>query len=132
MLLVEAIGRVTADLEAQEGRKGPYFHFSLAVKRGFAEQEHTAFLDCWSFGETASRLADAEIKKGRAVWISGDGDLSSFTRRDGSKDHALKVVVSQWGFLPFSKPSQSTTDPQEIPPPMEPPPEIDGDEEELP
>lgn len=132
MLLVETIGRVTTDLEIQQGRKEPYSSFSLAVNRGYGEQEHTVFLDCMAFGDTALRMEKAKIKKGRSIWISGDGDLSSFTRRDGSKDHALKVVVSQWGFLPFSKPSQSTTDPQEIPPPMEPPPEVNGDEEELP
>lgn len=38
MLLVEALGRVTADLEAQEGRKGPYLHFSLAVKKAMGNR----------------------------------------------------------------------------------------------
>lgn len=89
-------------------------------------------MDCWAFGEMVSRLVSADIKKGRSIWISGDGDFVEFTRRDGTRDHGLKVVVSQWGFLPVSKPNQNAPDPQEFPVPMEPPPEINGDEEELP
>lgn len=67
MLLVEAIGRVTADLNVQQGKKEPYSSFSLAVDRGYGEQEHTVFLDCMVFGDTALRMEKAKIKKGRGI-----------------------------------------------------------------
>lgn len=131
LLLAQAFGRVTADLEPKEGQYGPYFHFSLAVDRGFGERKHTAFLECWAFGETASRLKNAQIKKGSSLWICGDADVTEFTRQNGSLDHSLKITVSEWGFLPVPKPKPDMSTPQEIPMPEE-PPEIDGDCEELP
>ncbi len=132
MLLAQAFGRVTADLETQEGKRGPYIHFDLAVDKGFGERKHTVFLDCWAFGLMAKKLGNAQVKKACSLWISGDADLTDFTRKDGSRDHSLKVTVSDWGFLPISKPKTDATMPQEIPLPMEPPPEIDGDNEEMP
>lgn len=89
MLLAQAFGRVTADLETQEGKRGPYIHFALAVDKGFGERKHTVFLECWAFGQTAKKLESAQVKKARSLWISGDADLTDFTRRDGSRDHAL-------------------------------------------
>ena len=80
-------GRVTADLElktSQNGRNTKFVQFSLAVNKGYGENNRPNYYKCLLFGEEAQRIIDAKVKKGSLIQIVGDLDLEEFKKRDGS------------------------------------------------
>lgn len=59
-------GRVTADLElktSQNGRNTKFVQFSLAVNKGYGENNRPNYYKCLLFGEEAQRIIDAKVKK---------------------------------------------------------------------
>ena len=71
-------GRVTADLElktSQNGRNTKFVQFSLAVNKGYGENNRPNYYKCLLFGEEAQRIIDAKVKKGSLIQIVGDLDL---------------------------------------------------------
>lgn len=132
MLTVQAMGFVTADPVLKEGNAGSYVTFLLAVHKGYGEKKHTVYLDCSASGSVATRMVNGKVKKGSSLAINGEADLADFTRRDGSTGKSLRVAVSQWEYTPFRKTADAETYPEPQEPPDQPPPEIHGDDEELP
>ena len=68
-------GRVTADLElktSQNGRNTKFVQFSLAVNKGYGENNRPNYYKCLLFGEEAQRIIDAKVKKGSLIQIVGD------------------------------------------------------------
>ena len=56
-------GRVTADLElktSQNGRNTKFVQFSLAVNKGYGENNRPNYYKCLLFGEEAQRIIDAK------------------------------------------------------------------------
>ena len=99
MIHVTAVGGVTADIELKESAKGsPYLSFDLAVTKGYGENKHTVYLQVWAFGEMAERIVAAKVRKGSQLFISGDLDVVTFQRNDGSKGMANKVYLQDWEF----------------------------------
>ena len=91
-------GRVTADLElktSQNGRNTKFVQFSLAVNKGYGENNRPNYYKCLLFGEEAQRIIDAKVKKGSLIQIVGDLDLEEFKKRDGSAGWSARVVVRQ-------------------------------------
>lgn len=98
-------GRVTADLELQTSQNNTeYVQFSVAVNKGFREQEHPNFFQCVLFGKAAERISKAGVKKGSLLFITGDLDLVEYTRKtDGSKGMIPKITVYEWNYVPTGK-----------------------------
>ena len=97
-------GRVTADLALQTSHGGTeYVQFNVAVNKGFGEQEHANFYQCVLFGKAASRIANAGVRKGSLLFLTGDLDLVEYTRRDGSKGMTAKIAVYEWNYVPTGK-----------------------------
>lgn len=100
MIYVTAVGGVTADIELKESAKGsPYLSFDLAVTKGYGKNRHTIYLQVWAFGEMAERIVAAKVRKGSQLFISGDFDIVTFQRNDGSKGMANKVYLQDWEFV---------------------------------
>lgn len=133
MVILQACGRVTNDLELQMGQKNLYVQFSLAVTKGYGEGKHTVFLECWGFGDMATRLTKGGVKKGSVISLTGQFDLVEIKRKDGSKDRIPKVTVLFWEYPPISRPQEPEQQPQaeNVPLPEE-PPVIDGEHDQLP
>lgn len=75
-------GRVTADLELQTSQNGTeYVQFHVAVNKGFGDHQHTNYYQCILFGRTAERIMHAGVKKGSALFVTGDLDLVEYTRK---------------------------------------------------
>lgn len=53
-------------------------------------------------GGDAERLTRARVKKGSLLWISGSLELETFTKRDGSPEKRLKILLDNWGFVPIN------------------------------
>lgn len=104
---VSTFGRVTADLElktSQNAKNTTYVQFSIAVDKGYGEKEHTVFYQCILYGIQAERIMNAGVKKGSLIFITGDLDISEFTRSDNSKDHMPRITLYDWCYAPMSKP----------------------------
>lgn len=98
-------GRVTADLELQTSQNGTqYVQFHVAVNKGFGDHQHTNYYQCILFGRTAERIMHAGVKKGSALFVTGDLDLVEYTRKnDGTKGIIPKITVYDWNYLPSGK-----------------------------
>ena len=100
MISITAVGRLAADVELRKSSKGTLFgSFDLAVSKGFGEKQHTVYLNCMCFGSAAERMSNANVKKGSLIMITGDLDVVEFTRRDGGKGRANKVLLFDWQYV---------------------------------
>ena len=116
LITIGTIGRVTKDLEAKTSTAGKtYLCFYLAVNKGFGENEHPVFLQCWVYGEDVSRMVKAKVAKGSFLQITGDLDITKVKRDDGTEVTFPKVRVLTWSYVSAGKPKSSDT-PQDDPP----------------
>jgi hypothetical protein len=104
------IGRVTRDLEIQHSaEKVPYIRFNLAVNKGYGENGHTIFPQCWVFGsENVNRLLRAKVGKGSLIQIAGDIDLVEYRKKlngveTGETGSVIKIMVWSWDYVPTGK-----------------------------
>ena len=105
MLTVNAIGRVTKDLEVQYSRAHePYVRFNFAVNKGYGENAHPVYLQCWVFGSAVERLVKAKVGKGSLLHITGDLDITKFQKEDKTELTVPKIIVWDWGYIPVGKP----------------------------
>jgi single-stranded DNA-binding protein len=112
MLTVNAIGRVTKDFEVQQSRANePYVRFNLAVNKGYGDNAHPVFLQCWLFGIAAERLVKAKVGKGSLLHITGDLDITKYKKDDGVELTIPKVIVFDWGYVPVSRPKTDENSP---------------------
>ena len=100
------IGRVTRDLEIQHSaEKVPYIRFNLAVNKGYGENGHTIFPQCWVFGsENVNRLLRAKVGKGSLIQIAGDIDLVEYRKKlngveTGETGSVIKIMVWSWAMF---------------------------------
>ena len=87
-------GRVTADLElktSQNGRNTKFVQFSLAVNKGYGENNRPNYYKCLLFGEEAQRIIDAKFKK-----------------RDGSAGWSARVTLLSWNYAPTNRPKEDS------------------------
>ena len=106
MLTVNAIGRVTKDIEVQySAGHEPYVRFNFVVNKGYGENAHPIFLQCWMFGQKGvERLVKAKVGKGSLLHITGDLDITKFRKDDGTELTIPKIIVLDWGYVPAGKP----------------------------
>lgn len=81
--------------------------FGLAVNKGYGEHERPNFFSCVLYGEAAQRLTDAGVKKGSLITITGDLELETFKRNDGSEGWRAKVTLYDWRYAHTSKPKNT-------------------------
>lgn len=94
MLTVNMIGRVTKDLEVQQSKEHqPYVRFNFVVNKGFGENAHPVYLQCWVFGGAVERLVKAKVGKGSLLHITGDLDITKFKKDDTTEVTVPKVIV---------------------------------------
>ena len=92
------IGRVTRDLEIQHSaEKVPYIRFNLAVNKGYGENGHTIFPQCWVFGsENVNRLLRAKVGKGSLIQIGTSIWLSTGKSSTGWKPAKREASSRSW------------------------------------
>jgi single-strand DNA-binding protein len=100
MLLVSAVGRLTADVELKSGNNTSFVGFNLAVNTGYGDKSAVEYLQCILFDTAAERFIKAGAKKGSLIWLAGRLSHRSFKRKDGTEDKAMNVQVLEWGYVP--------------------------------
>jgi len=69
-------------------------NFSVAVKVGYGDREHTLWIKCALWGKRGEKLAQY-LLKGTPVAMCGEIDLEVFEKRDGTWDASIKLNVAQ-------------------------------------
>ena len=104
---VIASGRVTADLElktSQNGKNTKYVQFSLAVNKGYGDNEHSNFYSCVAYEGLAQRLINAKVGQGSKIRIIADQDLVEYEKRNGEPGWMAKLTLIDWNYEFGGKP----------------------------
>ena len=91
-------GRLTRDPEFTSGANSDgsdRANFTVAVDRRFGDE--TDFFDCVIFGKRAG-VIDKYFHKGSEIVLTGEGQIRSYTGKDGAKRKSYSVVVSDFDF----------------------------------
>ena len=70
-------------------------NFTVAVDRRFGDE--TDFFDCVAFGKTAE-VIDKYFGKGKEIIVSGEGQLHSYTDKNGVKRKSYSIFVQGFDF----------------------------------
>lgn len=95
-------GRFTRDPELTQGSEPnkDRANFTVAVDRRFGDE--TDFYDCVIFGKRAGVISK-HFSKGSEIVLYGEGQIRSYTGKDGIKRRSYSVVVSDFDFCGSSK-----------------------------
>ena len=115
MISINTVGRVTADIEAKDGKNGArYAKFSIAVPKGYGDKKHTIFFDVIAFDHVAKRLEAAGVKKASYIFVTGDLDVVEFTRKDGTKGQKNEIELHSWSYVNGGKGSEKSEEKKKI------------------
>ena len=104
-MLVGGIGRTSADVVLQKSESGnEYVAFRFAHERGFGDKKETDWYNCRAFGDMAQRMAKAQIKKGSALFLTGELELKNYIDKDNITRQSVNFNVLSWSFIPTGKP----------------------------
>ena len=99
---VVLVGRLTKDAELRKTASDISFAtFTLAVDNRVKEADGTRgtiFIDCRVFRDQADSLVK-NTRKGSKIAVDGSLNQRNFERRDGTKGHAIEIVVDSITFL---------------------------------
>ena len=99
MLQLTAIGRLTKDAEIKTSKNGNEFVvFSLAVNKGYGDNQSTVYISCYAGGNLISPLSKAQ--KGSLISITGDLSTALYQKNDGTIGENIKCSVSSFYFIP--------------------------------
>ena len=105
MTSITLICRPTRDPELRSSPSGVIFTtLDVAVTKGFGDKEHPNYFRAYCKNDMAQRVINAGVKKGSLIYITGDLDIRTFTRKDGSAGTANEITVFDWGYVNTGKP----------------------------
>ncbi len=87
-------GRLGRDAELKDAGQYQVCEFAVAVDVGFGDKKHTVWVDCGYWGKPGVAV-QPYLTKGKSVSVSGEFDLETFTKRDGTGGAKIKCRVSQ-------------------------------------
>ncbi len=88
-------GRLTRDAEFRSTPTGlSILKFSVANNTGFGDKQKTNFVNCTLFGKRAEGELHHHLVKGKEVAVSGELNLETYTRKDGSNGASLECKVN--------------------------------------
>lgn len=97
--------RLTRDTELRTTASGVLFtRLDVAVNKGYGEKEHPNYYQCFLRGDAAERICKAGVKKGSHLLISGDLDIGTYTRKDGTVGISNNIDVHTWTYVSSGKP----------------------------
>ena len=106
---ITLIGRPTKDPELMTSKAGvPYVCLDIAVNKGFGDKEHPNYYKAYLKDEAANRVIKAGVKKGSALFITGDLDIRTYTKKDGTIGTSCDVNVMDWGYVSTGKAKTDT------------------------
>lgn len=105
MTTITIICRPTRDPELKTTTSGVIFtSLDVAVNKGYGEKEHPNYFRAFCKNETAQRIINAGVKKGSLIYITGDLDIRTYTKKDGTTGTSNDINVFDWGYVQTGKP----------------------------
>lgn len=99
MLQLTAIGRLTKDAEIRTSKSGKEFVvFTLAVNRGYGDNQSTVYISCYAGGNLISPLSKGQ--KGLLISITGDLSTALYQKNDGTTGENIKCAVTSFSYIP--------------------------------
>jgi len=109
------IGRLTRDAEGTTLSSGTYvLNFSIANDTGWGDHKKTHFWKVRYFGQAASNIAQW-MTKGKQVCIQGEGQVDTYTTRDGIQKSETVIIAQRVQLL--ASPQGATTEQARAPNP---------------
>lgn len=87
-------GRLGRDAELKDAGQYQVCEFAVAVDVGFGDKKHTVWVDCAYWGKPGVAV-QPYLTKGKAVSVSGEFDLETFTKRDKTPGAKITCRVVQ-------------------------------------
>lgn len=109
MININCAGYLGKDAVVGRMQNGtPVANFSVGCAAGKGEdgQPKTVWIECAMFGERGEKLAPY-LKKGKAVAVTGRGDLRQYTTQDGRQGASIRCAVSEVALLSKKDEDQS-------------------------
>jgi single-strand DNA-binding protein len=104
-------GRLTKDAEFRSTPNGmSVLQFSVANNTGFGDKQKTNFVNCSLIGKRAEGGLKDILKKGKEVGISGELNLNTFKKRDGTEGFSLECKVNTVDLLGSSGGERNDSD----------------------
>ena len=103
-------GRLVRDPELtprQNSDSSDRVNFTVAVDRRYGDE--TDFFDCVAFGRTAE-VIDKYFSKGKEIIVSGEGQLHSYTDKNGVKRKSYSIFVQGFDFCGSKSDSKKSDD----------------------
>ena len=123
---ITLVGRLTNDAElrkTQDDRK--IVNFDIAVDNAMKEADGTrgtCFLTCKALGNLGDALAKVQLRKGDKVAIDGSLQQRNFVRQDGSKGHAIEIILDSVEFMtPKVSEAETSEEAEQVEEPVEEP-----------
>lgn len=106
---IKIIGHAGQDAELRVTQNGTQVaSFTVAVK---TRKDETIWYKVSCFGSTAEKYVAPYLKKGAAVFVSGQPNLEVFTKRDGSAGAAIAISANDVQILERKEGAQPTHQP---------------------
>lgn len=97
--------RPTKDPEMMTSKSGTNFvRLDLATNKGYGDKEHPNYYQGYLKNDAAERLMKAGVKKGSLLIVTGDLDISTYKKADGSTGVSNNINVFDWGYASSGKP----------------------------
>ena len=107
---ITIICRPTKDPELRTTPGGVTFtSLDVAVTKGFGEKEHPNYFRAFCKNDMAQRVINAGVKKGSLIYITGDLDIRTYTRKDGTTGTSNDINVYDWGYVSTGRPKAPLT-----------------------
>lgn len=91
MLLIQLIGNLGKDAETRTVADRPVISFSVGVKTG---KDSTQWVNVTA-NEGLAKGALPYLKKGQAVFVTGDGKTREYDRKEGGKGFSVEVWATK-------------------------------------
>lgn len=92
------IGNLTKDAELKFVNGNAITKFTIAVSRGYKNDDKTDFINCVAFGKIAENIAQYTTK-GSKVAVDGSIRINSYTDKENNKRTSMEVYVNNIEFL---------------------------------
>lgn len=109
MVNVDVIGRLGADAEILNGKKGEFVKFRFATDDFKNSEKITTWFNVIFSGERALKIAQY-LKKGTALFIRGNETVGTYTDRNGNVQVSREIKAVDVDFINLGNSGQTQTE----------------------
>ena len=109
MVNVNVIGRLGADAETLDGKRGKFVKFRVAVSDFKNGEKTTTWMGVLFSGERAEKIAQY-LKKGSLISVHGTENVELYNDRNGAPQISREINASDVEFISVGKTQEGTNE----------------------